>query len=157
PGEEVGTAEGDLIGLYLSEPIARKTPFLETLDRIHGQGGLSYLPHMYDSTRHGVSRKELAEKVDIIEVFNPRCVFGWQNEKALAFAKEHGKARGAGGDSHFVMEIGDAYVDAPEGDVSEPKGLLKALAKGKVVGKKPKVSLRGATTAVSLAKRILKF
>ncbi|MDD5337768.1 MAG: PHP domain-containing protein [Candidatus ainarchaeum sp.] len=157
PGEEIKTAEGDLIGLYLNEPIQKKTPFLEALDLIAGQGGLSCLPHMYDGMRHGVSESELAKRVDIVEVFNPRCTFGWQNGKARKFAQENRKLMGAGGDSHFVREIGNTYVEVPEIDVSGPKGLKKALEKGRIHGSRPGVSMRGATTAVKLAKKIFRI
>lgn len=157
PGEEIRTLEGDLIGLYLNEVIAKKTPFLEALDLIKGQDGLSYLPHMYDGGRHGVSEPRLAKKVDIVEVHNPRCIFAWQNEKALEFAKKNKKYMGAGGDSHFIHEIGDSYVQTGEFDLGEPKGLLKALKEGKIFSKKPAMGMRGITTAVKYAKKVFRL
>lgn len=157
PGEEIRTPEGDLIGLYLNEAIAKNTPFLEALDLINEQGGLSYLPHMYDNSRHGISEPKLGEKVDIIEVFNPRCLFEWENQKAKEFAIKHKKYIGTGSDSHFIMEIGNAYIETPDEDISEPKGLLKALRRGEVVGRKPKISMRGITTVVKYMKKVLKL
>ena len=53
PGEEVLTDKGDLVGLFVNELIPKGTPFLEAVDRIHGQGGLAYLPHMFDYGRSG--------------------------------------------------------------------------------------------------------
>lgn len=158
PGEEVRTPEGDLIGLFLSEQIGKKTPLLETLDGIREQGGLVYLPHMYDRMRRGIAEAEVAKKADIIEVYNPRCIFEWQNEKALRFAHKYKKLVGAGSDAHFIREIGRAYVEtAGDCNVGEPKGLLKALKNGKVVGRKTRIGLRGITTAVTIAKKVFRI
>jgi predicted metal-dependent phosphoesterase TrpH len=47
--EEIMTADGEIIGLFLTEEIP---PFLsadETLDRIHDQGALSIVPHPFCS------------------------------------------------------------------------------------------------------------
>src|SRR5580693_442815 len=47
-GEEVSTRDGDVIGLFLREPIPPRLSALETMDAIHAQGGLVYLPHPFD-------------------------------------------------------------------------------------------------------------
>lgn len=161
PGEEVRTDCGDLIGLYISETIAKKTPFLEAVDRIKEQGGLACLPHMYDVTRAGVSREDYAKKADIIEVYNPRCTFETHNEQAMEFARKNNKRMGAGSDAHFVSEIGNGFVETGrEFDLSGPKGLLEALDNGKIVRRKQGLErhlIRPATSGVKLAKMLFKF
>lgn len=131
PAEEVTTDLGDLIGLFVSEPIKKKTPFLEVVDNIKSQGGLTYIPHMFDITRGGVANKELAKKVDIIETFNGRCVLQGANQKADAFAEENKKPKAAGSDSHFTLEFGKTYTEFADCDL-EPRRLLKALGSKKV-------------------------
>ena len=156
PSEEIRTVEGDLIGLYLQEVIPKKTPFLEALDQIKEQGGLSYLPHMFDKTRHGVAYHQLASKVDIIEVFNARCPFQKYNDDAMHFAKKHKKLIAAGGDSHFLFEFGRTYfeVSAEFEDIRDnPKAMLKALKNVKIHGKKAPLFVRGSTLVVKFAKR----
>jgi len=155
PGEEILTDRGDLIGLYVSELIPKGTPFLEALDRIREQGGLAYLPHMYDYGRSGAhAGDEEAAKVDIIEVFNARCLKKEYNEKAKAFAEKHSKLKAAGSDSHFLFEFGSTYTELPDFDIEDPKALLRALRSAKLVTKKAPFFVRGTTTLLMLAKKV---
>lgn len=154
PGEEIQTDKGDLIGLYLTEEIPHKTEYLETLDRIKEQGGLAYLPHMFDVTRSGVSSPELARKVDIIEVFNARSVMQGFNKKAEDFARDNRIPGAAGSDSHFLLEFGSTYTELPDFDKENPKELLKALEEAKVVGKPAPLYVKGTTTIVKLWKKL---
>jgi len=160
PAEEIFTDRGDLIGLYISELIPKKTPFLEAIDKIHAQGGLAYLPHMFDYGRSGKHASEAeASKADIIEVFNARCMRKEYNDKALAFASKHGLPGGAGSDSHFFFEFGSTYTDLPglgRDDLGNPKALLKAL-KSKTTGletRKAPFFVRGTTTIVAMTRRL---
>jgi hypothetical protein len=158
PGEEIGTDKGDLIGLYLNELIPKKTPFLDALDQIRSQGGLAYLPHMFDKTRSGVGIPELAKKVDIIEIFNARSVMKEFNQKAEEFAKANKIPGGAGSDSHFLSEFGTTYTEMPEFDINEPKELMKALKSksAKIIGKPAPLYVKGTTTVVKFWKKIRK-
>ncbi len=157
PGEEITTEEGDLIGLYLNERIKKGTPFMDALDLIRRQGGLVYLPHMYDNRGHRISQTNLAKEVDIIEVHNPRCSFSVHNQKAMQFAIENKKYKGAGGDSHFIFEIGNAYVETLDVDVSEPKELLSALKNGKIISRKPIINTRGTSIITKFVKKIFRI
>ena len=47
-GEEVGSAEGEITGLFLTETIPRGLPPVETARRIKDQGGLVSIPHPFD-------------------------------------------------------------------------------------------------------------
>src|SRR5690348_18007819 len=51
PGEEIKTNRGEIIGLFLQEWIPPGLDPLETVQRIHGQGGLAYVPHPFDEVR----------------------------------------------------------------------------------------------------------
>ncbi len=157
PGEEIRTVEGDLIALYVREAIPKKTPFLEALDKINEQDGLSYLPHMYDRTRHGVTIDQLTKKVDIIETFNARCPLQRYNDEAKKFAEKHGKLVAAGSDSHFLFEFGRTYfeIDADFEEIEEkPRALVKALKSVKITGKKAPILVRGSTMAVKFFKKV---
>jgi len=155
PGEEIFTSKGDLIGLYLDEAIKKNTPFLEAIDIIHSQGGIAYLPHMYDRARSGrYASEEEAAKVDVIEVFNARCLDKRFNEKALDFALGHSLPQGAGSDCHHLFEFGSTYVELPDFDIENPKALLKVLRKGRITGRPTTILARGATTAIATARRI---
>ncbi len=159
PAEEIFTDKGDLAGLFVEELIPRGTPFLEAIDRIHEQGGLAYLPHMYDRKRSGrhASDREAA-KADIIEVFNARCMDPSFNESARAFAKKRRIPMAAGSDSHFLFEFGSTYVDLPGfslENLDNPKALLKVLAskKAAIHGSRAPLYARGTTKVISLIRR----
>lgn len=154
PGEEVETDKGDLAGLYINEEIPKGTSFLETIDRIREQGGIVYLPHMYDR-RKEILDENLASKADIVEIFNARCLFNELNTKAKAFAERKKLLQAVGSDSHFLLEFGSTYTEVPDFDMDNPRELLKALKKAKHVTKKAPFFVRGTTTLVSLGKKLL--
>lgn len=75
-GEEVGTADGEVTGLFLTETIPRGLSAVETVKRIKEQGGLVSVPHPFDRFRSGVITQAGLEAVlpytDVVEVFNSR-------------------------------------------------------------------------------------
>ena len=156
-GEEIFTDKGDLVGLFMNELIPKGTPFLEAIDRIHEQGGLAYLPHMFDHGRSGkhVSEKE-APKADIIEVFNARCLNRGFNGKAADFATQHSLQKGVGTDSHFLFEFGTTYAELPDFDIDSPSAMLKSLKSKNVrfTTKQTRLYARGTTTVISAARRL---
>ena len=164
PGEEILTDKGDLIGLYLSELIPKNVPFAEAIDNVHGQGGLAYLPHMYDVGRlrahagaPSASEKE-ASKADIVEVFNARCLNQDFNARAAAFAEKYDKPGAAGSDSHFLFEFGSTYAELPDFDIEDnPSGLLKALKDkdAKLVTRPAPFYVRGTTSIIHAAKKLM--
>ena len=136
PAEEVRTAEGiDVIGLYISTEIPKRTPMLEVCDRVHDQGGLVYLPHPYAAGKGGDGKyaETLAPYCDVIEVFNGRLHDPRQNALALALAERHGRLHGAGSDAHTVGEVGRSWVELPL-HRNDPAALMKALKFGRVHG-----------------------
>ncbi len=60
PGIEVSTADGDVIGLYVREPIPSGLSVAETMDLIREQDGLVYLPHPYGVARRGTISSRVA-------------------------------------------------------------------------------------------------
>ncbi len=153
-GEEIRTLSGDLIGLFVTEEIPSRLSFEETADRIKEQGGLVYLPHMYDKTRYGCGDGHI-DLVDIIEVFNGRCISAF-NELAAETAKKTAKLGSAGSDSHFLLEFGDTYTELPDFDIENPRELLKALGSGRtrIIGRSAPFYVRGTTTAVKLGREL---
>lgn len=156
PGEEILTDKGDLIGLYVSELIPKRVPFAEALDRIREQGGIAYLPHMFDYGRSGKHASEgEAARVDVIEVFNARCISQEPNRKAEAFAEKHGLLKAAGSDSHNLFEFGATYTELPDFDIDSPKALLKALGRAKLVKRPTSVLTRPITRMIYYSKKAL--
>ena len=130
-GEEVKTADGDLIALFLERPVAPHRPVAETIAEVRAQGGLVGIPHPFDRFRGSMLKdprlEAMAPLVDWVEAHNARVVGGQRNEQAAAFAGEHGLPGVAVSDAHSTLEVGVAY-NVLEGDPSTPEGLLAALA-----------------------------
>lgn len=137
-GEEVATAEGDVIGYFIEEEIPRGLSVEETIERIHVQGGLVAIPHPLDTLRgsSSIGREALLrviDQVDIIEGFNARCLRQDDNAQARAIAAEYGKPLSAGSDAHHPSEIGNGYVDIPP--FTSPQTFLDALRRGRWHGR----------------------
>jgi len=90
--------------------------------------------------------EELAEQIDVIEVFNARSLLNRSSVKAQLFAQKYGIPGSAGSDAHTPSEIGNAYVEMPEFNGKDD--FINALAKGRIVGRRtnPLVHLNSAWT-----------
>ena len=136
-GEELRTAAGEVIGLFLTERVPSGVGYVEAARAIRGQGGLVYVPHPFDPMRRNLSEpalRELAELglIDAIEVHNSKTSLASLNRRAREFAAEFGLAAGAGSDAHVPDAIGSAFVEMP--DFSTAAEFLTALRAGVVVG-----------------------
>ncbi len=118
PGEEIKTAEGEILGWFMSQEIPRGLPLEETLQRLREQGAVIGVPHPLDSLRMGsaLGREALMRvihQVDALEVLNARCLRRADNDQARALAQAHGKLMTAGSDAHAAREIGTAVMLMP--------------------------------------------
>jgi predicted metal-dependent phosphoesterase TrpH len=128
--EEVTTREGEIIGLCLTEEIPPGLPAAETLDLIHGQGGLSLVPHPFSNHRGRVlragARNALVDHIDLVEGHNARNRSEEEDRFAVVFASEMGIPFTVGSDAHISLELGRVWMEIPPFD--SPAGLLKGLA-----------------------------
>jgi predicted metal-dependent phosphoesterase TrpH len=155
-GEEVRTADGDLICLFLEEAIPPGLPADETIARVRAQGGLVGVPHPFDHFRGSLLRdrrlERLAREVDWIETHNARIALGKGNQLAAEFALEHGLPGIAVSDAHSSFEVGVAYT-ALDGDPSTQAGLLAALATGELVTGRASMYVRLLTPLAKVVQR----
>jgi predicted metal-dependent phosphoesterase TrpH len=118
-GEEVSTADGEVVGLFLQRTIPRGLTADETADAIHEQGGLVSIPHAYDPFRNAHIREapliDLLEagKVDMVEVFNSRVTFQRHNLQAAELAARYKVPGIACSDSHSSFEIAMSFNALP--------------------------------------------
>lgn len=149
-GEEVLTASGDMIGLFLAEEIPNGLSAEETAIRIKDQGGLVCIPHPFTRLRSSALTKKVVETIlpyiDIIEVFNSRSFLLNNPYNLRVFAQTHGLYASAGSDAHTPGEIGNAYVEMPEFNGRDD--FLQALSQGKIIGRwsNPLVHITSART-----------
>jgi predicted metal-dependent phosphoesterase TrpH len=136
-GEELRTAAGEIIGLFLTDRIPMGVGPVDAAKAIRDQGGVVYVPHPFDPMRRNLSEAalyELAEKdlIDAIEVLNAKTSLASLNRRAAEFAAEFGIVGGAGSDGHVPDALGAAYVEIDRFET--PLEFLAALATGDVVG-----------------------
>lgn len=135
-GEEVRTASGEIIGLFLTERIPYVLPVPEVIGRIRAQEGVVYAPHPHDPERSGLGAKLdalcAAGDVDVIEVFNAKNPDDRHNTMAAETARRYGLPGAAGSDAHDPEGVGAAYLEMP--DFDGPKEFLAALPEARVIG-----------------------
>jgi predicted metal-dependent phosphoesterase TrpH len=116
--EEILTPNGEIMGMFLNERIPSGVTVEKAISGIKAQGGLVCLPHPFDTFRglrlDKKKLEELAEQIDVIEVFNARCQFARCAKNAQSFADRHNLPGSAGSDAHSTDEIGNTYVEMPE-------------------------------------------
>jgi predicted metal-dependent phosphoesterase TrpH len=155
-GEEIKTADGDLIALFLERAVAPGRPARETIAEVREQGGLVGIPHPFDRYRGSMlkdSRLEgIGQLVDWVEAHNARVVGGGGNERAAAFARELGLPGVAVSDAHSTLEVGVAF-NVVETDPSTPEGLLAALTNVEIVPGRSSYIVRTLTPISKIVNR----
>jgi predicted metal-dependent phosphoesterase TrpH/glycosyltransferase involved in cell wall biosynthesis len=128
-GEEVKTAsQGEVIGLFIKEKIARGMTLQETIAEIKRQGGLVYVPHPFDRMHSVPDYKHLLDvldDIDLIEVFNPRVAIAEFNAEAVRFAAKYRMIAGAGSDAHVPQGLGSVRIRMH--DFDGPEQFLESL------------------------------
>jgi predicted metal-dependent phosphoesterase TrpH len=151
-GMEVDTTDGELIGLFLSEPLPVLAPAKETAEFIRAQGGLVYLQHpFYRLVRtplRAETRSELvaAGLIDVVEVRNGGLFTGPPDRLAAAWAAEVGLPIAGSSDAHEPPDIGRVVTAVPPGPI-EPASLRERLGSAVVVDRHRSSVLQVATKA----------
>jgi predicted metal-dependent phosphoesterase TrpH len=129
-GEEVMTPQGEILAYFVQETVPVGLTPEETIRRLRDQGAVISVSHPFDRLRKGAWKEEdllrIIDKVDAIEVFNARCFFMGDNEKAIQFAEKHNLIGTAGSDSHTKPEYGTSVTLMRPFDPT-PEDFLAAL------------------------------
>jgi len=136
-GEELRTASGEVIGLFLTERVPMGISHVDAAKAIRDQGGVVYIPHPFDPMRRNLSEAALyelaeADLIDAVEVLNAKTSLSSLNRRAADFAAEFGIVAGAGSDGHVPDALGAAYVEMD--DFVTPMEFLASLANAAVTG-----------------------
>jgi predicted metal-dependent phosphoesterase TrpH len=130
PGVEVATAQGHVLAINVGQTFRAFQSFAETVDQIHGAGGLAVVAHPTAFFK-GIPEREIGQIFDAMEVVNSSAVpFSFSVRKNLRIAAKLGLPQTGGSDAHCASEVGMAYtmVDA-DGGVDE---VVKAIKNGAV-------------------------
>ena len=137
-GEEILTTRGEIMGLFLHEVIPSGLSIEESIRRIKEQGGLFCAQHPFDKIRPDALKSEvmdeIANQIDVVEIFNSRNPLKRSSEQAKEFARTHDLPGIAGSDAHAAFEIGNAYIEMQE--FKDKNEFITALRQGKVTGKR---------------------
>jgi predicted metal-dependent phosphoesterase TrpH len=118
-GEEVSTAEGHLLALFIETFLPPGRPAAETIAAVHAQGGLCIAPHPFDAAVPSLGRAGLRERyirgqwlLDGIEGLNAAVMWPRRgcNRVAQLCAQELQLPITGGSDSHALPSIGIGYT-----------------------------------------------
>lgn len=113
-GEEIMTTQGEILAYYVKETIPEGLTPQETIKRLRDQSAVISVSHPFDRLRKGAWREEdllrIIDQIDAVEIFNARCFFKGDNDKALAFSQVHGLTGTVGSDAHTLVEYGRALT-----------------------------------------------
>jgi predicted metal-dependent phosphoesterase TrpH len=155
-GEEIATADGDLIGLFLKERIEPRLPIYETIRRIRAQGGLVMVPHPFDRLRHEAMGGEVLDRivgqVDFVEVFNARNVFSLDNQTAADYVAAHKLHGYVCSDAHWTGEYGNATCLIEP--FKEAKEFAENLRRAQFETRRANMLVHAGTAVVKRAKKL---
>jgi predicted metal-dependent phosphoesterase TrpH len=120
-GEEISTAAGHVLALFIETAIQPGMPVAETIDAIHAQGGLAIAAHPFGKLVHSVGRRlrihcagpQPAWRFDALEAFNASLWDARDNVAAQGAALGLGLPACGGSDAHSLATIGLGYTLFP--------------------------------------------
>jgi predicted metal-dependent phosphoesterase TrpH len=121
-GEEVSTAEGHLLALFIEEPLPPRQPAAVTIAAVQAQGGLCIAAHPYDWLTPSLGRAGMVERcagagcewpLDGVESFNASLWSARANARAAAAGERLGLPLLGGSDSHHLATVGLGYTLFP--------------------------------------------
>jgi predicted metal-dependent phosphoesterase TrpH len=133
-GEEITTADGEIIGLFLTEKIQPGLSIEETVDIIREQGGLTIAPHPFSFHVPGLKERIFDIDLDGFEVLNGGHPDRYSNAFAQKVMEKYpGKwAPIAASDAHSKFTFGYCWTEF-EGNTADD--LRKAILSKKTVPK----------------------
>lgn len=119
-GEEITTADGEIIGLFLNELVPSGLSAEETIDIVRSQGGVTIAPHPFSVHVAGLQEKIFSLDIDGFEVINGGHVDAYSNNFAKAVMEKYPNkwAPISGSDSHSVYTAGYNWTEF-EGNTAE--------------------------------------
>ncbi len=152
--EEILTPNGEIMGIFLKEGVPSGISIDEAISRIKAQDALVCLPHPFDKLRglklDNRQIEDLADKIDIVEVFNARSPLRGPNNKAKTFASKYDLPGIAGSDAHSTREIGRTYIEMPE--FNSKDDFIQALRKGTLIKHRASLLVHLYTTWTKIKK-----
>jgi predicted metal-dependent phosphoesterase TrpH len=132
-GEEVSSADGHLIGLFLERPIPPGLSGEETIAEIHAQGGVVLAPHPFVTLCQNSLQADiwhLAGQLDAVEIFNAQNPLPADDARAAEFARQTGLPAYVGMDAHLRW-LPEAYQIMP--DFTDSQSFVRSLREAELL------------------------
>jgi predicted metal-dependent phosphoesterase TrpH len=132
-GEEISSADGHIIGLFLEQHVPAGLSVAETVRRIKAQGGLAVAPHPFARIAGSSLREAFLryfELFDAVEVANSNNLLRVDDRRAAQFAGPDGLPAIGGSDAHLASGIGSNIVEMP--DFGSPAEFLTSLRHARI-------------------------
>ena len=132
--QEVTTARGHLLALFIESLIPAGLSIPETVERVHAQGGVAILAHPFDRVcnspmRHW-PRPTMADwrsfQLDGLEAINGAQIDPTANPRSMALVRTLGLAQTGGSDAHHKEVIGVAHTLFPGSTAADLRAALVA-------------------------------
>ncbi len=139
-GEEIDTQRGEIVGLFLREPVPGGLDLPEAIAAIKAQGGLVYVPHPFETVRKGIQKHDLdglLDQIDIVEVYNGRAVAQNKGPEATVWARLNQLPGVASSDAHGLKGIGTAFTMIES--LPTVDNLVAQLGKAKLTMERPPI------------------
>ena len=145
-GVEVSARGAHVLALGIDGEVEAGLGIPETVERIHGQGGLAIVAHPYSIPRTWMDRRTIEEAgLDLVEVANAyQFPYGLMLDMNTRLAESLGLPQTGGSDAHIPRTVGRAYTIL-EAEERSPEGVLEALREGRT---------RAEGRGISLAERL---
>jgi predicted metal-dependent phosphoesterase TrpH len=141
-GVEVTTLEGHLIALYLERPVASLRRVEETIEAVHAQGGVCFVPHPMSWLTRSIGPGTFARlwgsdgmpRFDAIDLASGSPAARVSAGKARRLNETHyGLPVVGASDAHYVAAIGAGRTRF---DGTSAEDLRRAFAEGSVTGER---------------------
>ncbi len=137
-GEEIMTTVGEVIGLFLTSVVAPNQSIEGTIRAIKAQNGIVYIPHPFETFRHGIHPailEEIVHEIDIIEVCNGRAFLQDRSAQAVVWARLNQIPGASSSDAHGYLGLGKTFVSTDKQPTRE--NLVQQIANGKLLTDRP--------------------
>jgi predicted metal-dependent phosphoesterase TrpH len=156
-GEEIMTSHGEIIGLYLSQLVSPGLSPQATIEAIHSQGGIVYIPHPFETYRKGLHPailEDIKDTIDIMEVCNGRAFLQNRSQQAAVWAKLNHIVSACSSDAHGWHGLGKTYNSLNDTPIQVT--LKNQLSMGKSITDRPSIRALMYPKYHLLRKKIMK-
>lgn len=139
-GEEISSADGHILGLFLKTAIPQGLSAAATIDRIHDQDGIAIAAHPFFALggAQGVGERGRGLDWNAIEVENGYPLTGGANRRAREEKPRWCRSETGGSDAHLLAAVGRVVTRFPGHTV---KDLRAALIAGTAVAERRSTSV----------------